>query len=258
MGSLSSSYYFALTTGYAVAIAGWLLMNSRFQWIWKSDTDYQFEHPWKETLYAILAALATVGLGQLYSQGFFRGWKSLPLSGVLDQILIFLPFPLLLVLRKQPLSTAWLSAQALLPRLAVGFVLALLALALFVAVRNPDKSLLTISASVCHLSNLGYASQTFLQDVSVAILLVRLRSALGSKKFLIAVVAVAFAFSATHYPLKLKEGLSIFTSTRDILLDGILVSTVIYVLQRSKDILWFWPVHFTMDMMQLYAGDPKL
>jgi hypothetical protein len=30
-------------------------------------------------------------------------------------------------------------------------------------------------------------------------------------------------------------------------------SVVLYFLQRSSDVWWFWLLHFAMDMMQFYA-----
>jgi hypothetical protein len=52
----------------------------------------------------------------------------------------------------------------------------------------------------------------------------------------------------------LAEGQAFGPATRDVLIDGALVSGAVFVLQKSKDIVWFWRVHFAMDMMQFHSG----
>ncbi|MBI3586982.1 MAG: hypothetical protein HY088_07630 [Ignavibacteriales bacterium] len=258
MNSLSYSYYFALSAGYTIGVLGWLLINRLKPEIWKADSEYQFPHSWRETLWALAAVVGTISIGQFYMAKMLIP-KALIINSVitdaLNQIIIFSPFLLLLVIRRQPLTTAWLPSQNLPLRLGIGMALAVGAVGLFVLVRQPSQTLGEILLNVYHPKNAHYAVQIFLEDIAVAILFVRLRSALGQKWFLIALISVAFLFSASHYPLKLREGLSFFLATRDVIIDGLLVSTVVYVLQRSRDILWFWCIHFAMDMMQFYAGN---
>ncbi len=261
MKTFSYSYYFALVAGYTVSLLGWWLVDRWKPNIWKSNPDFQFQHPWRETLWALAAAVATVAMGQLYSGGmllpksFIAGTA---ITAALNQIIIFLPFILLLALRRQPLTTAWLPSNAVIARLGTGMVLALCAVSGFVLIRDPLQSLPEVLQNVYDPKNLGYSVQVFLQDVAIAVLFVRFRSAVGKKWFLIATVSIAFLFSVSHYPLKLNQGLSFLLATRDVIIDGILVSGIIYVLQRSKDILWFWWIHFAMDMMQFCTGDPTL
>jgi hypothetical protein len=143
-------------------------------------------------------------------------------------------------------------------RLVIGFVLAIAAIFVFVLIRQPSDALSTILGNVYHPKNAGYAVQILLEDIAIAVVFVRFRSAVGAKWFLIVLIAIAFLFSASHYPAKLSQGLSFMTATRDIIIDGALVSAVVYVLQRSKDIVWFCFIHFAMDMMQFYTGATSL
>jgi hypothetical protein len=258
METISSSYYFALTFGYAIALLGWWLVYHWQPKIWEFQLDYQFFHPWWETLWALLAAIATVTIGQLYSRGLLIPEISAtgsPLASSLNQIIIFSPFIILLLARRQPLTTAWLPSKSILLRLVIGLLLAFCALLVFFIIRRPPTSLLSIFVSGYHPKNIGYAVQVFLEDFAIAILFVRFRTAVGQKWFLLVVITVAFLFSAAHYPQKLNEGQSFLVATREVLIDGLLVSAVIYVLQRSRDFLWFWCIHFLMDMMQFYAGN---
>lgn len=261
MNSISSTYYAALTLAYAVGLLGWWLISLWKLEIWKYDSEYRFQHPWRETLWVVLAAIATVGIGQLYSHQLLLPQSSViesPIASSINQIIIFSPFLLLLFLRHQPFSTVWLPSRSPSIRVAVGVVLALCSVVTFYLMRKPELSLFDILMGVYHPKNLGYAVQVFLQDFSIAMLFVRFKAAVGQKWFLWAIIGVAFLFSAAHYPLKMDQGLSFLTATREVLIDGLLVSAVLYVLQRSQDILWFWCIHFAMDMMQFYAGNPSV
>ncbi len=257
MPSLTSSYYLALSGGYAAALLGWLLINRLKPALWGQRIDILFKKPWLETLFVLVAAGATMLIASLYgshrllpeSEGTF-----LPISGVVNQILIFSPFILLIAIRHHPLTSAWLPRKALTWRLVIGLALALAAVSAFVLIGKPPAMLGQILGNVYHPKNLSLATQVFLEDFAIAVFFVRFRATVGSKGFLAAVFAAAFLFSAAHFPQNLAQGQAFWPATRDVLVDGALVSGVILVLQRSRDIAWFWCVHFAMDMMQFYSG----
>ena len=225
--------------------------------IWKNQTEHHFEHPWRETLWVLIAALLTIGIGQLYTHQMLLPEGSVtqsPIAGSVNQIIIFSPFFLLLLVRRQPLSTAWLPGNSIVMRLLIGLALALCSIITFLLIRQPQTPLRDVLWNVYNLKNVGYAVQIFFEDVAIAMLFVRLQSAIGEKWFLAIVLSVAFLFSASHYPLHLSDGLSFLAATREVIINAVLVSAVIYVVQRSQDILWFWSIHFAMDMMQFYGG----
>jgi hypothetical protein len=257
MASFSSSYYFALTAGYAIGLLGWWIVHRWNPGLWNPGPEYRFPHPWWDLLWAFIAALCTIAVGQLYSGGMLipKGAFIAPVAAeAMNQAIIFSPFIVLMIVRRQPLTTAWLSVRHLPGRLAVGCILAIAALCVFVLLRRPPDTIMTILGNVYHPKNVGYAVQILLEDIAIAVVFVRFRAAVGPRWFLLVLITVAFLFSASHYPAKLAEGASIVSATRDVIVDGLLVSAVIYVLQRSRDIVWFWFIHFAMDMMQFYSG----
>lgn len=258
---MSASYYLALWSAYAAGLLGCALLRLAFPRVWPAGFRYQFAHSWRETFYAFLAALATVAVGQLEAAGKLLPEISAvktPFLNLANQVIIFSPFLLLLLIRRQPLLTAWLPWRHAGWRFLMGAALSLGAIVVFFAARRPAVSFGDLLARVYHPQNIGYAGQIFLEDFAIAVLFVRLRAALREKRFLLSVLAVALLFSAAHYPQHLRDGLSVAGATRMVLMDGLLVSAIVYVLQRSNDILWFWPIHFAMDMMQFYAGDPRV
>jgi hypothetical protein len=86
---------------------------------------YSFLHPWWDTLWVFLPAIATIVIGQLYTRGMLipKGLIIDPvLTEALNQTIIFSPFILLLIVRRQPLTTAWLSSRHLPARLVIGLI----------------------------------------------------------------------------------------------------------------------------------------
>lgn len=88
-----------------------------------------------------------------------------------------------------------------------------------------------------------------MEDITIAIIFVRLRAWIGTW-WSIGIVAVLFA--AGHIPAMINQGVSL-SEFSNLFLDTALGVGVLGVLQRARDIWWFWFVHFAMDMMQYYA-----
>jgi hypothetical protein len=89
-------------------------------------------------------------------------------------------------------------------------------------------------------------AQVGLEDLTIAILFVRLAQAAGR---LGATLVVACLFAAGHIPAMLAQGAS-WLEVAGTLRDAGLGVAVILVLQRSRDVLWFWPLHYCLDMTQ--------
>jgi hypothetical protein len=106
-----------------------------------------------------------------------------------------------------------------------------------------------VAARIFRYANLDEAVQVLLEDLVIAVLYVRIAAAMGQAR---AVVLVAVLFAAGHIPTMLAQGASV-TELASLFLDTGLGVAVIMTLQRSRDILWFWVVHFSMDMLQFAA-----
>lgn len=241
-------HYGALVLAYVAALAGWLLL-SRLPWSpWPAGEEVPFEHPWRATGAALLAVLAVVLVGQLYVRSWMlpEGGALGPVSGAVNQILIFSPILILLVVRREPLASAWLPAGRIPVRLGGGVLLALVALVVYTAVRSDADSVFEVLGRILRYDNLDLAVQVLMEDLTIGVLFVRLSASIGKGK---AVVLTAVLFAAGHIPAMLAGG----NRLHEILLlarDAALGAAVVAVLQRSRDILWFWCVHFVMDMTQ--------
>lgn len=245
-------YYIALYAAYAVAIGGWLAAH--YGWLrWPTPPEPTFTHPWREVGYAMLAVLVVLAIGQVFLAGWLlpepndAWWE--PVTASINQALIFAPMVGLLVVRRQGRDSAWLPADRVVQRTLLGVALGLVAIAVFLAAHQPGLHYLDVLRDVYAWTNVPHAVQVFLEDLTIAIVFVRLRASLGT---LWTTALVAALFAAGHIPAMISGGepLAEFTS---LLADAALGAGVFLVLQRSRDLLWFWPVHFAMDMMQFYG-----
>jgi hypothetical protein len=242
------THHSALFAGYGAAMIGWLLLSRRLPWLQRKSR-IEFEHPGGELAWALLAVVGVIGLGMAYSAGirFPKSGSAAPLLEALNQVLIFSPFWLLLLIRHQPLETAWIRTDHLPGRIAIGAVLACLAVLAFSLVRRGSDPFPSIIPRLLQPSNIQYAAQVFFEDFAIAILMVRLAAFVRRKWLAAALVAALFA--AGHVPALLSDGVSSSELTM-LVLDFGLVLGLLWIAQRGADIWWLFVVHFSMDMMQ--------
>lgn len=253
------THYQSLFIAYGTAMAVWLFVAMVLPRLWRPSQlllaqlwprpePVTFLHPWREIGWAVVAGIATLGIGQLY----MNGWR-LPTPGALamvtesiNQLLIFSPFLLLLVLRRQSPRTAWLPMDHIGWRLLVGLGLALVAIGAYSVVRDGETPFFGLLMGAYSPGNIPRAVQVLLEDMVIAIVFVRLQSAMGKR---LPILLVALLFAAGHIPAMLSGGAG-WHELGSLLLDASLAVGILAVLQRSADVWWFWCVHFAMDMMQ--------
>jgi len=244
--------HLGLLVAYLGALLAWLVLRSWAGQLWRPLPDPVFVSPWREVAWALVAVAAIIGIGILYSNGWLLPATSRhrPALDAVNQLLIYCPVFLLLVLRRHGLDTAWLPTQRILSRVGVGVGLGLLALLLYALVRTGLQAWPELVAQTYQPRHVSYLVQVLLEDVSVAVLFVRFRAALGLRGSLL---VVATLFAAAHIPGLLASG----AAARDLLAlfgDAGLGVLALAVLHRSRDVWWFWMVHFAMDMTQFFQA----
>jgi hypothetical protein len=239
------SQYFALLAGYATALIGWLLLWRVMPGLWAPlSPPFAPRHPWREVGWALLAAAAVLGIGWLWGADML-----LPRTGpyeAVNQLIIYSPFLLLLAIRRQPLSSAWLPMRRVWLRILVGLGLALVSLLVFTLARAGSASWTSVTTQVYAPGNSLHAVQILLEDVAIAIVFVRCAAALGARR---TILLVAVLFALAHVPALVQGGAN-SSSLGHLVLDAALAIGILAVLQRSADVWWFWMVHFAMDMSQ--------
>jgi hypothetical protein len=241
-------HYPPLVVAYLIGLGGWLLASRLLPAVWRREQLDSFERPWREFGVALLGAMGILGMGQLWSSGVRLPEQGAlgPLLGSINQILIFAPILLVLVIRRHPLTSAWLPRARMITRLVVGVVLASLAVTAYSLLREGVDAPWVLFGRIWHYDHIDKMVQVFLEDLTIAILFVRLAGAIGNRW---ATVVVTCLFAAGHIPAMVSQGATWFELV-GVLRDAGLGLAVILVLQRSRDVVWFWCIHFCLDMTQ--------
>lgn len=247
------SHYIALILAYAIVTGLWFLIFRFFKTPWSNGTSIHFKKPWLEFIYAIAAVVVILGIGQLYIRDML-----LPNVGnyynnyidALNQLLIFSPALLLIAIRKQSVETIWLPKSKILIRLVLGLIFASIALLVYWLVRKDAASLGSIFVNTFHLKNISHLVQVFLEDITIALIFVRLAAWIG-RKWTIGIVAILFA--AAHIPSLLSNGATTY-ELGSLFFDAFIGVVVLSAVSKSRDVWWFFIVHFVLDMSQFYGA----
>jgi len=215
--------------------------------LWQTDRVIEFEKPWKEFGYVFLSGLGVIAIGQIYIAGI-RLPSSIQVLEAINQILIFSPAILLLILRHKSFDSAWINVENAHLKILTGLGFALSAILVYSAVGS-DRSFFEILIGTYSPKNFPHLIQVLCEDILIAMLFIRLKKATSLN---IALVVVASLFAAGHIPAMISKGFPL-EEFYSLFLDTGLGFFLIYTINKTKDILWFWMVHFAMDMMQFYA-----
>jgi len=240
------THYPALVVSYGAGVAAWSAASYRIPSLWPVEGEaWAPSKRWTALGQMMLAIIGVVVVGQLFTAGRLVPGTG-PLIGSLNQILIFSPVLLLVALPGNGPSSAWLTRDRIGWRLGCGIVTGVVAVSTYALVRQGTETPWSILAGIWHPPNLDEAVQVLLEDVAIAALFIRVAALMGKHR---AVILVAVLFAAGHIPPLLAGGAPLEELT-GLLLDAGLGVALISVLQYSRDILWFWMLHFHMDMTQ--------
>ena len=240
------NHYMALIPAYAVATGIWFVSRRWLPQLWGLTREVTFKRPALEFSFAVLAGLAVLGVGQLYLHDLLLPGSRHPLLEALNQFLIFSPVVLLLFLRRQSPATVWLPADHIPYRLTAGVLLALISLLTYAMISREDPGPGPLVAEIMQVKHVPDLVQVFMEDLTIALLFVRLSVWVGRQW---ALVLVAVLFAAGHLPALIAQGSS-WEETASLLLDTGIGVLVLSAVSASQDIWWFFIVHFVMDMTQ--------
>lgn len=241
-------HYPPLVVAYLVGLGGWLVASRFLPQVWPREPSEGFARPWKEFGIALIGAMGILAMGQLWIKGVRLPEQGTfgPVLGAINQVLIFAPILLVVMIRGQSWDTAWLPRRRIATRLLVGFGLAALAVTAYSLLRAGTDAPWVLLARIWRYEHVDKMAQVFLEDLTIAILFVRLAGAIGSRW---ATVIVACLFAVGHIPVMVSRGAT-WLELGGLLRDAGLGVAVILVLQRSRDVAWFWCIHFCLDMTQ--------
>lgn len=245
----NSFFIIPLTIAYLSICAMWFVISA-FGLSWPISVIKTPHKPWLEMGLALVTCVFVFLIGRLYSAGWLLPHTSNKVMNntfwVVNNIIIYSPIFLFMLLRKQGLETIFISNKCLVRKLSLGIVASLLGVVLFSGIRDEWHHIPQIlSASVESKALINFPA-VFFENVALAFLFVRLKWAVGIK-WAIGVPSILFAFA--HVPGSLAEGdpwnhIIIF-----FFLTGSLTTIILYTAYRSRDIIWLGVVHFVMDVV---------
>ena len=244
-------HYLALIIAY-VAAAGLWFGGRRlfFRSFFAVYVNFEFKKPWLEFVYGIIAVVAILGIGQLYLAELLIPNNGNNYIDALNQFLIFSPTLALLFVRKQPIETIWLPRSKILLRMALGFAIAICSLGVYWLFRKNAVGFGSILTNTYHPQNISHLVQVFMEDITIALLFVRLSSWIGNNW---SIGIIAFLFAAGHIPSMLAIGVAT-NELLSLFLDTFIGIIILTALSKSRDVWWFFMLHFAMDMTQFYGG----
>ena len=222
-----SPHYISLLSSYSVGMGLWFLLNYLFPSLWRHEGRINFNKPYLEFILSIIAVLTILGIGQLYIRGLLIPNDGNNFLDAINQLIIFSPVFVLILIRKQSVMTFtyWLT-------------------------RSDTNGLGNILTNIYHYQNISHLVQVFMEDVTIALIFVRLSVCIVNK---LSIFIVAILFSAGHIPSLLTNGASLIDLS-SLLIDTFLGVLVLIAVSKSRDIWWFFMIHFAMDMTQFYGS----
>ncbi|MEP0985324.1 CPBP family glutamic-type intramembrane protease [Ekhidna sp.] len=246
----SNSFFIVpLTLAYLCICGLWFLFN-KLGCSWDIESIESSKKPWLDFGVGLLACISVIGIGQIFSAGFLiPSTESTILNQVFiwpsNNVLIFSPILLTLFIRKQGLSTIFISFNQLGIKLLFGLIASILGVTIFVGIRGEWSRILEIGSSAIQLKTLSNFPAIFFENVALAFLFIRLKWAVGIQ-WAIGIPSVLFALA--HVPGSLAEGDPVSHIITFFILTGSLTTFILYTAYRSRDILWLGVVHYLMDV----------
>jgi membrane protease YdiL (CAAX protease family) len=246
----NSFFIIPLTIAYGSICGLWFWLDKNGK-SWNLESIKSSTHPWLDFGIALVVCIAVMGVGQLFSAGYLipRTENTIinqALIWPLNNVIIFSPIFLVLIIRKQDLNTIFISTNQILRKLAFGFVASIIGIVIFTIIRGEWTRIPDIFTSAIQLKTLSNFPAIFFENVALAFLFVRLKWAAGTK-WAIGVPAVLFAFA--HVPGSIAEGDPMGHIVTFFFLTGGLTTFILYTAYRSRDIIWLGVVHYLMDVV---------
>lgn len=242
-------FFLPIVLAYLTACASWFALTNLRPDLWPTVPETSSNRPRLDLALALGAAVLILALGQAY-----RGGMLIPSRGtvpvrrvvwIINNLIIYSPIFLVMLFRRQPLVTVYLSPQRLWFKIGFGALVGVLCVALFLGVRGELIQLPVVLLSAGDGKRLTDFVPVFLEGVAMAFLLVRMRWAVGPWP---AVVLPALLFAAAHIPSEMAEGRSVAEIIAFFVLNSVLVTAILTIVLRTRDIVWLGVVHYFLDI----------
>lgn len=244
----SIGFFAPVILAYLTACGGWLLLE-RCRFVPRSTLPFPTkERPWLDLSAAMIAAVGIFALGSCYRAGLLlprgSGWVH-HVTWTINNLIIFSPIALVLMVRRQGPTTILLSPQNVGRKVAAGVVLGVVATAVFLTLRGELSQFGTVLVGIVDEDSATNFLPVMLEGVALAFLFVRIRWVFGS---VVALLAPSVLFAVSHIPRQLANGLGPSEIIAFFVLNTLLPATILAVVVKSRDVIWLGIVHYIMDI----------
>ncbi len=241
-------FFMPVAAAYLAACGGWLIYDRVGRGRVAEPPLPTSDRPVLDFLLTLAAAAGILLLGSVYRQGWLLpagptaagrfGW-------MVDNLIIFSPIAAVLWMRRQGTDTIFLSSHRWFEKILLGLGLGVVSVSIYLGLRGEISELPQVLAASVAPDKLVDFLPVFLEGVAVAFGFVRFRWLVGMIPALIVPAAV---FAAAHIPGQLADERTMGTIVAFFLFNTALAAAILWVVQRSRDVIWLGMVHYLMDI----------
>jgi hypothetical protein len=241
------AFFGPVTVAWLVICGVWLLF-ARSQALRPGPFPKAPPRPWRDVGLALTAAAAVLALGEAYRRRWLLpaadGWRGLLLFDC-NQLIIFAPVFVVMLVRGQGLDTALVPRMAWGMRFLVGALLGLLGSVVLLGMRGELAKGPALLLDAVSLRSLAHFLPVFLEGVGIAFLFVRLRWAMGPWR---ALLVPSLLFAAAHVPRDIQEGHSPGHVIAFFVFNTLLPLVILGAVVRARDVVTLGVAHYVMDV----------
>lgn len=245
-------FFSAIAAAYVAAcIVMLLILKYKKAWWTKEITIEKYDNKrYLDFVLSLVAAVSILAIGQLYRHHYLlpetRLQGHFSIAWCINNLIIFSPIFISLTIRRQPLSSIYLSFKDPGKKILWGIILSVFSCSLYLLLMGRMNEygnfFLNDLFQPHYLENF---SAVFLEGVAVIYVFTRVKNITGS---FVAIFIAALLFAASHVPSAIKHGDSFLTISIFFVFNTILPSFILYSAIKTRDIIWIGIVHYCMDV----------
>ena len=243
-----TEYFLPLVLGYGVPCLIWYVLYRWKPVLWPKEIIVRPEKPGLDLVLGLLAVAGILAIGQLWRAGWLipnsSGKQVLEFAiWWINNLIIFSPVFIVLMIRKQNLNTVFLSLNGLFIKLVFGMLATFIGVE-FYMVFNGGHAWSVIREGLSY-ENVKNFLPVFLEGVGLAFLFVRLKWLVGLKW---AITIPAVLFSLAHIPRAVSNQTTLELVIVDSILTALITVIVFATTAKSRDIIWLGILHYFLDI----------